>query len=114
VEVADFFPSGDTHTRIRHVSPQDIERKLSWTDGTLSFSGETLAEAAAEFNRYNVRQMVIVDPAIRDLRVGGIFATTDPEAFAVALTASSPMKLVPPDKTSPASEQIRLGLDARD
>lgn len=66
----------------------DIPRKLAWQGGLLRFNGETLADAVAEFNRYNKRQLVIADPSIADLRMGGGFQTTDLESFVKALENS--------------------------
>jgi transmembrane sensor len=63
----------------------DISRRTAWTQGMLIFSGETLAEAVAEFNRYNRRQLVIDDPAIARRTIGGQFKASNPEGFASAL-----------------------------
>lgn len=40
---------------------QETERELSWRSGWLEFDNRPLAEIAAEFNRYNRRQLVIDD-----------------------------------------------------
>jgi transmembrane sensor len=58
---------------------------LPWTQGRLWFDRVTLAEAVAEFNRYNRRQFVISDARIAQLRIGGTFDTQDTLSFAVAL-----------------------------
>ena len=70
---------------VRHESPEYVARKLAWTAGRISFDGETLAEAVREFNRYNRRHFTIADPAISEIRVGGLFDATDPESFAATL-----------------------------
>jgi transmembrane sensor len=70
---------------IKHTPPDYITRKLAWTGGRISFDGETLTEAVREFNRYNRRHFEIADPAIAQLRVGGLFDATDPESFAATL-----------------------------
>jgi len=54
-------------------------------NGQLEFSGEALAEAIAEFNRYNSRKLVIADRTISSLTIGGKFAATDFDAFVAAL-----------------------------
>jgi hypothetical protein len=51
----------------------------------LRFNGQTLAEAAAEFNRYNARRLVIANPKIAALRISGRFPATAAEDFAVTL-----------------------------
>ncbi|HEY6922140.1 MAG TPA: FecR domain-containing protein [Steroidobacteraceae bacterium] len=63
----------------------EIGRRLAWTRGQIWLNETTLAEAIAEFNRYNSRKFVIADPALATLRVGGSFAATDPKAFVAAL-----------------------------
>jgi transmembrane sensor len=63
----------------------EVDRRLAWTRGQIWLNETTLADAIAEFNRYNSRKFVIADPALTTLRVGGSFATTDPEAFVAAL-----------------------------
>lgn len=78
-----------------HVSPKGVtlepideagmQRRLQWTTGYLSFEGETLEEVAEEFNRYNPQRLVVEDGAIRQLRIGGNYQSTDPEGFVAAL-----------------------------
>jgi transmembrane sensor len=58
-----------------------VERKLAWTKGGLSFSGETLAEVVAEFNRYNRVKLVVKDPRLAQLQIGGYFSENDIDAF---------------------------------
>lgn len=70
------------------MSPQALERKLAWTTGRLEFRGEPLADAVAEFNRYNLRQIRLASPELGALRVGGNFKATDPESFAAALASA--------------------------
>ena len=38
--------------------------------------------AVTQFNRYNKKQLQILDPAIRNRPVGGTFSARDPEGFA--------------------------------
>ena len=70
---------------LMRVSLQELNRKLTWTAGLLSFQGETLVEVADEFNRYNRKHLVVIDPSIADRRIGGAFQATDPESFVSAL-----------------------------
>ena len=66
---------------VSRVEPQLLERRLAWTSGRLEFRGETLAEAVAEFNRYNRRQIRLADPSLGALRVGGNFKRHGPGEF---------------------------------
>jgi len=56
--------------------------ELAWRRGALMFDNMTLADAAAEFNRYNQRKLIIADPAVARLTIVGKFRTTDVEPFA--------------------------------
>jgi len=52
---------------------QSLSNELSWRKGLLVFDGTTLADAVADFNRYNVEKIVIRDPSIMRLRMNGTF-----------------------------------------
>jgi len=62
-------------------SEQRVENMLAWREGMLNFDRTRLADAAAEFNRYNRKPIVIADPDLADMRIGGTFPATDPDAF---------------------------------
>ncbi len=84
---------GHGKVNVKSLHPDEMRRKLAWTDPSgprLWFQGETLAEAVAEFNRYNVRHLVIADPSIADPSVlqisfGGSISATDIDSFVDAL-----------------------------
>ncbi len=58
-----------------------IRASLGWKHGQLIFVHATLAEAAAEFNRYNTRKLVIDDPSAAALTVVGTFHTKNIDTF---------------------------------
>jgi ferric-dicitrate binding protein FerR (iron transport regulator) len=62
-----------------------IHHRLAWSATLLSFRGETLAVAVEKFNRYNQRRLIVADPSIASLRIGGTFQRTDPDSFVAAL-----------------------------
>jgi transmembrane sensor len=66
----------------------DIEHRLSWRTGQISLNGESLGDAALEFNRYNQRRIVIEDPDLASKRFVGLFRTNEPESFAAAVAAT--------------------------
>ncbi len=72
--------------RISRLAVGELARRTAWLRDVLDFRGETLAQAAEEFNRYNTRKIVIDDPKIATRRVGGVFLDTDPDSFVAALT----------------------------
>lgn len=71
-----------------HVASPDIDRALAWQSKRLIFTESTLAEAVAEFNRYNKHQLVIVDPRLADQLFGGTFEPGGYEVFVRLLEKS--------------------------
>lgn len=61
--------------------------QLAWREGMLVFDRATLAEVAAQFNRYNSRKIVIADPAIAKLEIMGKFPVNDVALFGRVATA---------------------------
>ncbi|MGV8932689.1 MAG: FecR family protein [Luteimonas sp.] len=59
-----------------------VRRSLSWRHGTLEFDQSSLAVVADQFNRYNHKQLVLMDPQTAQIRVGGSFDATGVDAFA--------------------------------
>lgn len=59
----------------------DLSDRLGWRRGVLVFKHTTLAAAAAEFNRYNRRQLVVRDPKTAQLTISGTFPSNDLSPF---------------------------------
>lgn len=76
---------------IRETPIAEIENDLSWRTGYLMFRNLALADAVAEFNRYNVTKIVIQDPAVASIRVSGKFRSTQFEAFVRLLEEGFPV-----------------------
>jgi transmembrane sensor len=72
----------------------EAEEQLSWRSGILQFRNQTLADAIAEFNRYNSRKLVIDDPSIAALTIEGNFRSNNVDAFARLLETGYPIRLV--------------------
>jgi transmembrane sensor len=73
--------TADTMSVTRTPVPE-LETALSWRRGLLIFRHTTLAEAAAEFNRYNQQKLVIEDAGTAGLELRGTFRANDAPAFA--------------------------------
>jgi transmembrane sensor len=81
IGTGDIAVSRGQSTLVVANSPQRVENGISWRSGMLTFDGATLAEVAAEFNRYNHRKLVVASPEIAGLRIGGSFQSSNEEAF---------------------------------
>lgn len=66
-------------------APKQIDDELSWRQGKLVFDQTSLGDAAAQFNRYNTRKLVIADPALARIRIGGSFDANNMAGFVALL-----------------------------
>ena len=72
----------------RTVSAEQVSRALSWREGSIAFEGMTLAQAAAEFERYGDARIIVVEPELAAETITGLFAINDPAGFARAAAAA--------------------------
>lgn len=73
---------------IRSMEEAEMARKLSWRDGMLVFSGESLEYVVEEVSRYTPISIEFSDPELRDLRIGGYFKVGETEALFEALESN--------------------------
>jgi transmembrane sensor len=59
----------------------DVATATSWAQHQLIFKGASLENVAEEFNRYNKRHLIIHDSLISNLKITGIFSSTDPSSL---------------------------------
>jgi transmembrane sensor len=81
IETGDIAVSGAHSTLVVHDAGERIRNALAWRDGKLSFDRSTLADVVSEFNRYNDRQIVIEDPNLAMLQLGGSVELSNADAF---------------------------------
>jgi transmembrane sensor len=65
----------------KHVTAQkhaNVAAATAWTQRNLVFDSAPLTDVAEEFNRYNVRQLVIDTAQLADFHVSGVFSSVDP------------------------------------
>ena len=70
---------------IQTVEPIDIEKRLGWRDGLLTFAGDPLEQVVAEINRYTTVTVDIPDPEVRAIRIGGRIAVGETDGMIAAL-----------------------------
>ncbi|PHR61039.1 MAG: hypothetical protein COA43_05180 [Robiginitomaculum sp.] len=82
---------------ITPLSQMKIDAKLSWQNGLLTFTGETLAEVIHEVSRYTAMEIIIENPEIRKMRFGGVFKSGEIEDLFNVLETSFNIKVIPID-----------------
>ena len=59
----------------------NVAAATAWVQHRLIFEGSRLSDVVEDFNRYNTRQLIIEDPALQDIRVSGVYSSTDPASL---------------------------------
>ncbi|MGN8000210.1 FecR family protein [Sphingomonas sp. 22176] len=75
-------------------SVRQIPAEQGWESGQLSFEREALGVAAERMNRYATARRIEVAPDLADLQVSGVFNAGDLGAFAQAMAAAFPVRVV--------------------
>ena len=70
------------------VHIEQIHKKLAWQRGALIFKGETLEQAVVEIRRYTDKELRIVDPGIKNKKVGGYYKTDDIDGLLRSMSQS--------------------------
>ena len=83
--IADITAGG---LRVKRLALSDVDAVLDWRSGYATFIDATLEEAVEELNRHNARKILIADPAVAALKVGGRFRASSPDRFASVVEQS--------------------------
>jgi transmembrane sensor len=75
------------------ITAQQMSSELAWREGAIIFDGQPLSEAITEIERYTDARIVVSDPEIARLRVGGRFRTGDVQEFFDALQTALPVSI---------------------
>ncbi len=67
--------------KVARLSAPAAQRALAWQERRLEFDAVPLADVAREFNRYNLRQLIIADPALAAKRFSGTFRADSYESL---------------------------------
>ncbi len=73
------------------INGKALSDALAWRSGAVVFDGESLGLAVAELNRYTDARLVVADPSLENLRIGGRFRTGDVDGFVDALGKAFPV-----------------------
>jgi len=80
--VAGRLAAGAPAVTVSRVDGAELSRALAWQAPLLRLGGATLAEIVLEFQRRSGQRVVLADPALAQLRLGGRFRADDAAGFA--------------------------------
>ncbi|WP_024892138.1 FecR family protein [Luteimonas huabeiensis] len=98
---------GDGLTAPR-IEPLRATAAPAWLSGRLVFEDASLADAAAEFNRYGHGRIVLDGDGLSAIRITGVFRSDGAAAFAGALADAYPVAL---DASEPGVLRLRPAPD---
>ncbi|MBY8825601.1 FecR family protein [Sphingomonas colocasiae] len=75
------------------IDEPDVRKVTSWQNGQAVFEGNTLAQAAAEMNRYSTMRIEFADPAAAAMRISGVYEVGDTAAFADSVAVALPVRV---------------------
>jgi transmembrane sensor len=68
-------------TTVQKLEQPSVTTATAWTQRRLVFDFTPLPDVAEEFNRYNMRQLVVDAPRLQNVRLSGVFSSTDPTSL---------------------------------
>jgi transmembrane sensor len=75
----------DTNGQITPVHAVDVQRAQGWTHGQLFVHNWRLADLVAEMNRYSNTKLQLADPSLENIRISGVFRTSDQQTLLLLL-----------------------------
>jgi transmembrane sensor len=87
------------NTVIETVGETEVDRKLSWIDGKLVFSGDPLSSVVADISRYTDIQFDFASQELADMRVGGVFPVGEVDDLLDTLESNFGLRAVRVDAT---------------
>jgi transmembrane sensor len=75
------------------IDRPSLDAVTAWRRGAIIFTGTSLINATGEINRYGKLHVIVDDPAIAELPVSGVFATSDAAEFAEAVAEAHALRV---------------------
>jgi transmembrane sensor len=91
VSAGERFSTGSADYAVVPISPAQLSSELAWREGAIVFDSEPLSQAIAEIERYTDAKILVRDPNVAGLRVGGRFRTDDLQGFLDGLQTALPV-----------------------
>ena len=79
---------GDGMHRVETHSSEQVASLMAWRAGEIILIDQSVADAAADFNRYLPRKIIVVDAALAQEKIGGRFDLSRPDQFLKAVSLS--------------------------
>jgi transmembrane sensor len=76
----------------------DTSVATAWLQKRLIFEETPLSEVAEEFNRYNRRPLTINDGDLENLRISGVYSSTDPTSLINFLRSQNSIQVIETEK----------------
>ena len=93
VSAGEQLSTATTNYAVVPVSAEQVSSELAWRDGAVVFDSTPLSEAITEIQRYTDARIIVSDPTIGTLPVGGRFKTDDLQGFLDGLEAALPVRI---------------------
>jgi transmembrane sensor len=95
-----------TPTAVPKPHPADLAATTAWVQRRqMVFDGTKLADVVEEFNLYNRRQLMIESATLSDLRVSGVYSSTDPASLLRFLREQPGIRIIETDTEVRISSQ---------
>lgn len=82
-----------TRNRILQPSPVNLQRAAAWHKQRMVFQDQPLATVVAELERYRPGKIFILDDAIKNLPITGVFEITDTDIALQSIAQSLPVEV---------------------
>lgn len=79
------------------VGTLNVEREVSWRSGKLVFPGDRLADVIAEMNRYSTQKIELLDAALGEQLLSGVFDPAGGAELARALESYGMVRIIDQD-----------------
>lgn len=73
---------------VKTHSGEQVASLMAWRAGEIIFLDRSVADAAADFNRYLSRKIIVADPGLAQKKIGGRFDLDRPDQFLKAVSLS--------------------------
>ena len=105
--------SQDNILNIQQVAEEELARRGAWRKGLLIFSGDSLEHVVKEVSRYTTLSIEIVDPELKQVRIGGRFSVNSTSEFFNALEANFGLRVMQLDYNRVEISSIEKNITAK-